>query len=156
MASAISPTVAFASTARTIGGTRLSDPRAAATTSIEAARHAVGVARRPNRPDALDLAAFDLGIDAQDLDAGGALRRERIDADDDGLAGVDLLLRAIRRLLNRPLDEALLDRRQRAAGRLDALEQRARAVFDLVGQRLDRVRAAERIDGVRRRRFPPR
>ena len=42
-------------------------------------------------------------------------------------AGVDLLLRAIGRFLNRALDESLLDRRERAAGGLDSRRASARA-----------------------------
>ena len=76
------------------------------------------------------------------------LGRERVDADDRRSPASICLLGAVRRLLDLALDEALLDRRQRAAGGLDALEQRARAAFDLVGERLDRVRAGERIDRV--------
>ena len=81
---------------------------------------------------------------------------EAVDADDDALAAVDLLLRAIRRLLDLALDQALLDGGQRSAGRIDPLEQRHGARFDLVGQRLDRVGAGERDRRCWRRRSPPR
>ena len=126
MASAISPTVALASTARTIGGTRLSEPRAAATTSIEGRPPRACVAGGPDRADALHLPALDLRIEAHDLDAGGGVGREGIDADDRALDGVDLLLCAIRGLLDGALDQALLDCRERSTGGLDPLEQARR------------------------------
>ena len=48
---------------------------------------------------------------------------ERVHADDDALARLDLGLVAERRRLDLRLDESLLDRRNRAAELVDALDQ---------------------------------
>jgi hypothetical protein len=85
MASEISPTVACASTARTIGGTRLSRPRAAASTASSAARHA-GVARGARPRARARSAALDRRIDLQRRRSVGRVgrRRRTVHADDDG------------------------------------------------------------------------
>ena len=53
-----------------------------------------------------------------------------------------------RRLLDLALDEALLDRLDRAAQLVDPLDQLPGPLLELVGERLDEVRAAERIGRV--------
>jgi hypothetical protein len=73
---------------------------------------------------------------------------EAIDADDHPLAGLDLLRVAKRGVLDLALDEALLHGRDRAAQLVDALDQLLAARLELVGERLDEVRAAERVGGV--------
>ena len=75
---------------------------------------------------------------------------EGVDADDHALARLDLLVPAERRLLDLALDEALLDRSDGAAELVDPLDQLARALLELVGERLDEVGAAERVGGVGR------
>ena len=82
-------------------------------------------------------ARLDRRIDLQRLDPPSPLRgfasglrlvvgdpRIAVDADDDGLAGVDALLRAVGGVLDLALDEARLDRRQRAAEAVDPVDQR--------------------------------
>ena len=64
---------------------------------------------------------------------------EAVDADDHPLARLDLELVAVGRLLDLGLYEALLDRRHRAAERVDALDQLGRAALQLGGERLDEV-----------------
>ena len=124
----ISPIVQRARSASRIGGSMFSSPRAASRTRASAASRVVGVALRahPRRP--LELAALGLGVEPVQLDRLLVVLVEAVDADDHALARLDLLLVAERRLLDLVLDEALLDRRDRAAELVDALDQlRARA-----------------------------
>ena len=88
-------------------------------------------------------------IDLQRLDRRGLAGGEAVHADHDAVAAVDLLLRAIGRVLDLALDQARLDGRQRAAGRLDPLDQLHRRSLDPIRGLLDRVGAAHGIDGVR-------
>ena len=55
---------------------------------------------------------------------------------------------SVRRFLNVTLNQAALDGSERAAIRLDSLQQCRRALLDPIGQRLDRVGASQRINGV--------
>ena len=71
-----------------------------------------------------------------------------VDADHGLLAGVDLLLEGQRRVAADLLRDAGLDRRVHAARRVDAGDHLADLGLHLVGQRLDVVGAAERIDHV--------
>ena len=64
---------------------------------------------------------------------------EAVDADDDPLAGLDLALDPVRGLLDLALLVAGLDRRERAAHRVDLVEVLVRGRLELVGQRLDEV-----------------
>src|SRR3984885_1707787 len=99
------------------------------------------------RLEPLDLLALGLRIDAEDVrHLGLALVDELVDADDDVLTGAVALVVAERGLLDLVLDE--VDRADRAAEAVDLLDQLVRADLDLVGQRLDEVRAGERIDRV--------
>ena len=59
---------------------------------------------------------------------------EAVDADDDALAGLDLALELVRRLLDLVLGEALLDRRDRAAELVDPRDQLQRALLELARQ----------------------
>src|SRR5581483_9174714 len=79
---------------------------------------------------ALELAPLRLGIEPVNLDRLGRLLGEAVDPDDDALARLDLRLVAKRRLLDLPLDEAGLDRRDGAAERVDALDQLERALLE--------------------------
>src|SRR2546426_4040970 len=99
--------------------------------------------RRP-----LVLAALGLGVDREQLDVLLLSLRELVDSDDHALARLDLCRVAVRRLLDLPLDEALLDRGHRAAQLVDPLDQLHRARLELVGHRLDEERPAQRIGRV--------
>ena len=72
-----------------------------------------------------------------------------VDADHDPLAAVDLALELVGRVGDLALREAALDRLDHAAELVDLAEVLVRARLQLVGQRLDEVGAAERVDGVR-------
>ena len=92
-----------------------------------------GISPGPERTHTLDLATLDLRIDPEDRHAGppsSGLVRELVDADDDGLAGVDGQLRPVRGFLNLALDEAGFDGGQRAAGALDLAEEVLGALLD--------------------------
>src|SRR3954469_24132905 len=102
----------------------------------------------PCRP--LELALLRGRVDVQELDPLAGILLERVDSDDDALACLDLLLVLERGSLDLLLDEAGLDRRDGPARLVDAPDQLPRARLQLVGQRLDVVRAAERIGGVDR------
>ena len=78
---------------------------------------------------------------------------EAVDADDHPFSRLDLLLPAERRLLDLALHEALLDGGDRATQRVDALDQLPGFRLELVGERLDEIRAAERIGGIRAARL---
>ena len=133
--------------------------RAPATTASSAARHRDRAAAGAHRAHALDLLALDVRVDAEDVSIAGA-----------GLASANLLtptttaspasmrqLRAVGRFLDLALDEPGFDRRQRAARAIDprrAAPRRSRSIS--FGQRLDRVRAADRIDRVRDAAFAQR
>src|SRR3954451_267286 len=98
--------------------------------------------------DALDLARLDRRIDPEDVDGRVFVGRVPVYANDDGLAGVDLLLCAIRGVLDLALDEPRFDCRQRAAEAVDLLNQTLGLTLDLIGHLLDGERSAERIDRV--------
>ena len=76
---------------------------------------------------------------------GLAVVGEGVDADDRALARLDLARPGVGRSLDLGLDEAGLDRRDRAAELVDPADQLERAPLELVGQRLDEVGAAERV-----------
>src|SRR5262249_4474271 len=99
---------------------------------------------------ALDLPRFDGRIDRERLDRRTVgIGREAVHADDRVGSRIDGLLRAVRRFLDLALNQSAFDCRQRAAGVVDAIENLPRAALDVVGQRLDRVRPGDRVDGVR-------
>ena len=108
----------------------------------------VGVALGAHRGRPLALSALDLGIDLEDLDALRLVLDVAVDADDDPLARLDVRREAERGLLDLVLDEALLDRRDRAAQLVDALDELLGTRLELARQRLDGVRAAERVGRV--------
>ena len=112
-----------------------------------------GVPLRAHARGALDLASLGGRIEPVQLDRLPRLAAEDVHTDDRALARLDLLLPAERRRLDLALDEALLDGRDGAADLVDPLDQLPRARLELVGQRLDVVRAAERVDGRGRAAF---
>src|SRR5258706_7527886 len=105
---------------------------------------------------ALDLAAFDVGVYAEeprvrrDL-AGwrGLALRKPVNPDDDGLACIDLLLRTICRILDLLLDIARLDRRERSADLIDPVKEVRGRALDSRRHLLDRVGARDGVDRVR-------
>jgi hypothetical protein len=70
---------------------------------------------------------------------------EPVHAHHDTLAALDRLLDPEGRLVDLILIEALLDRRHGATHPVDPLDVGDRQALELLGQRLDVVRAAERI-----------
>src|SRR5439155_20440692 len=104
---------------------------------------------RPQRLHPFDLSPLDARIDAERV----AWRRaslfiEFVGADDDRLAGIDGLLRAVGRFLNLALDQSRLDGGERASGRLDPVENCHGLAFDAVGRRFDRVGPGDGIDRI--------
>ena len=140
IASAISPTVARFSTAVMTGGTRLSPPRAATSTPSSASRHSGSLRLRERRERARSAVAPFPDRRGRSRAANAASSRVSIDADDDRCAGIDGLLRGVRRLLNLTLNVAGFDGGQCTAHRVDPRDQSARLVFDPVGHLLDRHR----------------
>src|SRR4051794_36243041 len=119
----------------------------------ELALDAGAVAPRPDRRDALDLLALERGVDPQRRDLPVVLVAVGVDADDPAPAGVDLGLQLEARVGDLALREVLLDRVDHAAELVDPGEVLIRLPLELVGQRLDEVRAAERVDRVRHARL---
>src|SRR3954454_3163898 len=113
----------------------------------------LAIARRAHFRRARELAPLGLRVDHLQLDWLLGLRTVLVDADDHARAGLDLLLPLERRVLDLRLDEALLDRRHGAAELVDPLDQLRRLLLEFVGERLDVVRAAERIGRLRRARL---
>ncbi len=118
--------------------------------AVERCRSLVGVPLGAQLRRALELALLGSGIDRLQLDLvlriGGVL----VHADDHALTALDLLLPVEGGALDLVLHQALLDRRDRAADLVDPCDQLGGARLELVGQRLDVVRAAERVGGVGR------
>ena len=146
---AISPTVAQASTASTIAGTRFSPERARTSSASSAACQAP----RPGAPAAPGPArtcARSSSGSMRRMSPGGCFVRllEAVDAHDHALARLDLPLVPEGRVLDRPLHVAALDRLARAAARLDLVDQAQRLALERVGRGLDGVAATERVDGV--------
>ena len=122
-------------------------PRAASSSRRMAASQAAGSrSARTRRTPAIWAA---LGGRVDPLQGGlrgrAVLVHEPVDSHDDLVATLDGLLDPVRRLLDLALLEAALERRQRAAERLDLVEVGPRGALDLVGQALDEVRAGERV-----------
>ena len=108
----------------------------------------LGVPLGPHARRPLQLAPLGVRVDPEQLDLLRVVLDEAVDADDHPLARLDLLVPAERRFLDLALDEALLDRGDRAAELVDPLDQLPRLLLELVGERLDEVAAAERVGGV--------
>ena len=149
MAPDTSPIEARSRSACLMAGSRFSLPREASRSSSR---------RRSTKPwlrgfSALNasrrskLSALGLGIDAQQVGHLDLLVVDvAVDADDDVLLDAVALLVAPGRLVDLAGDE--LDGLDRAAELVDLGDQLARAGLEFVGQRLDVVRAGERVDGV--------
>ena len=112
-----------------------SSPTAASRTAARAAFAASGVPLSAHARGALELATLRLRVDPQQLDAPGVVLLVAVDADDRALARLDLLLPLEGGLLDLVLHEAPLDRLDRAAELVDALDQLPRARLELVRQR---------------------
>ena len=108
-----------------------------------------GVALGAHPPCARELAALDLRIDALELDLAGLVLGERVHPDDHPLAGLDLARVPEGGLLDLVLHEALLDRGHGTPELLDPVDQLERTLLDLHRERLDEVRAAERVGRIR-------
>ncbi len=108
----------------------------------------VGVAAPLDVLQSLDLRALAGGVDAEGLLDVGVVLDVAVDADDDVLLGAVALAVAPGGLVDLADDEA--ERLDAAAELVDAVDERAGGVLDLVGQRLDEVAARERVDGVGR------
>ncbi len=92
------------------------------------------------------LLAHGLVVDLEDVDLGLVVDAVLVDADDGLLAAVDARLRARGRFLDAHLGNAGGDRLGHAAEPLDLLDVGERLAGELVGQPLDVVAAAPRID----------
>ena len=110
------------------------------------------------RASRFSLGFLDLGADLEDL--GGRLvvaLEEGVDPDDDVAPVVQLALEVVGRVGDLALEPARLDARERtfehrAVAQLEEVrEHRLGPPFQLVGQRLDVPRPAERVGDVRRR-----
>ena len=147
-ASEISPTVALARAAATASSSRLPSPVCAASVSASSAAATAFASRSPLRRCSLAiwLSRTRLVVDLQHLDLGLVGDLELVDADDGLRAGVDARLRAGRGLLDAHLGNAGGDRLGHAAQLLDLGDVRLRLARQLVGQPLDVVAAAPRID----------
>ena len=134
------------STARA-GCRRRRRPRVSASS---AARHAASVARRPARAASRAICCSRTSVLSTSRTSIGAssARRYLLTPTIDLLAAVDRGLAAGRGLLDAQLRHARLDGLGHAAERLDLLDQLPRLVGEALRERLDVVRAAERIDDV--------
>ena len=146
----ISPIVQRARSASRSGGNRFSVPRRGGADGRQRRVGGFGVAFGPHAGGALALTLLAFRVDRVQLDRQLRLGRVRVDADDHPLARLDLLLPAERGALDLALHETPLDSLDGAAERVDALDQLPGARFELVRQRLDVERAAERVGGVGR------
>ena len=126
-----------------IGGTRLAPSRAALATCR--VRPGSGPASRSARTDlyAAALPALALRIESEQRLRALRLIGVLIDADDDRLPRVDRHLRLVGRILDLPLNEPGFDGRQRAAHRIDSIDQARRR------------RARSRRSAARSRTSPP-
>src|SRR5205823_1157455 len=118
---------------------------------VEPLGHCVVVAVLLERLQPLNLLALRLRIHAQRLDRLNVLGHVLVHADHDVLLDSVALLVAPGRLLHLGADER--DRLHRAPELLDLVDQLLCALLDLVGERLDHVRAGERVDCVGRARL---
>ena len=123
-------------------------PRAAASTAARARSTAVP-SRSRDAPQALDLAGDLVLVDPLELDGPLLGLLETVHPDDGALPRLDRLLDAEGGLVDLVLEEAGLDRGDRAAHRVDPLQVLGGARLELVRERLDEVGAAERVGHVR-------
>ena len=144
--SAISPTRGAASTAAMIGGTRLRRlaPRRADASSA-APRHRRRTRAGARRRDALDLPPLDRRIDlgSTGSESSPLRRSKRVHADDGDSPRRSRAARGTPTPGSRA-GSARLDRRERAAQRVDALERPRAASISLVSARSHRSRPPDR------------
>ena len=95
------------------------------------------------------LLLFRIIGDLQDFDRVIVVGQELVHPDDDLLTELDLTLEGGRRLGNLPLEPAALDSPNDAADRADLGEQRFGFTLELVGECLDVVGPAQRVDHLR-------
>ncbi len=114
---------------------------------VQAAGHlgVVAVGSQCGQPGG--LVGLDRRVHPQRLVAVLLLGPEPVDADHGPRAVLDALQDRVRRVLDLALLVALLDRGDRSPALFDLFHQFTGGVLDLVGQRLDRVGAGERVDG---------
>jgi hypothetical protein len=110
------------------------------------------VALAAHAPQTVKMALFALTRDRVDRnhDRLFVALHEVVDANQDALAGVDLLLVAIRRVGYLALREAVFDRTEHATHSVDLGEILEATVFHLIGERFDNVASTQRVDGVGR------
>ena len=120
-------------------------PAAVSRTAASALAASSALRSARTRASAVALALLAGRVDAVELDARLGLLAELVDADDDLPARLDGGLEAVGGLLDLALDEAGLDRGHRTAELVDACDQLGRALLEIRRERLDVVRAAERI-----------
>src|SRR5581483_587731 len=113
--------------------------------AVEARLRLAGVALGAHAGGARELAPLALRVERVQLDRRVLGDRVAVDADDRPLAALDLLLPAERRLFDLRLHPPRLDGGDRAALSIHLLDQLERAPLELVGERLDVVRPAERV-----------
>ena len=106
-----------------MGGRRFASVSAATRDLRQRPRGSVAVALGADARRALALAPLDRRIDLQELHRSAGVLCERVHADDDSLARLHLGLEAERRRFDLGLDEALLDRGDRATELVDASDQ---------------------------------
>ena len=124
----ISPTLARARAASSSGPTRFFFVAAARRSSAQASLNFTRIGPRPARPQRGDLLFLDLVVDDQGLQRLLIRLDERIHADDQLPLGVDVALICERGIGDLAAEEAGLDGRDHAAGRLDAVEVGQRVV----------------------------
>ena len=147
-ASTISPSVACALRALDQHGHQVRLGRGRGAQLGQPALHLGAVAARADGLHAADLLALHLGVDAMDRRLAVVALGVAVDADDDLIVIVDLLLQLERRVGDLALRVVALDRLDHAAELVDLGEVGVGLLLHLVGQRLDEVGAAERVDGV--------
>ncbi len=124
--------------------------RAASRRASSAALHARCIARLAQCGESRSLRLVGFLPHAEHRDRERRLLGDKlVDADDHAPMLLDLPLLAHRALGDLPLEPPLLDATHHAALLLDLGEDRLGFALELVGERLDVVRAAERIDHVR-------
>src|SRR6266571_5387924 len=108
------------------------------------------VSRSAKLPEAVDLGLERRFAHAERLDIGLLVDDEIVDTDDRALLVLDLPLVAVRRVCDLLLEESLPDGGDHATEVLDPLEGAIGLLLEFVRERLEEVRAAERVHRVRR------
>src|SRR6185369_2378328 len=106
------------------------------------------IAARLEGRDFLALLLLEAAVDAQDLERLAVFHRVAVDADGDVLVFVDRLLECVCGVGDLGLRIADLDRAHDAAEIVDAADVLLGLALHAVGERFDRIAAAERVDGV--------